>query len=296
MFDLRYHVASLAAVFVALIVGILIGVGLSGRGFVSDSERQLLNARISDLQGRAAAAEARAADLAAGQKVSEAFVERAYPPLVAGRLKGKRIALVFVGSVDQRIRRDVLAALADAGAPGVARLRALRMPLDARKLATAIATRPVLSPYGDAGSLGDLGRDYGTALVLGGSSPLVDALTPLLVEERAGNDRKPLDAVVVVRTSDPQRGASALFLAGFYEGLGRAGIPAVGVERSDVETSAVPTYRRAGLSSVDDLDDRSGRAALVALLGGAGHGQYGVKATAVDGVIPEPSVTAAAGG
>ena len=34
MFDLRYHVASLAAVFVALIIGILVGVGISDRGLV----------------------------------------------------------------------------------------------------------------------------------------------------------------------------------------------------------------------------------------------------------------------
>jgi hypothetical protein len=32
MFDLRYHVASLAAVFLALIIGILVGVGISDRG------------------------------------------------------------------------------------------------------------------------------------------------------------------------------------------------------------------------------------------------------------------------
>ena len=31
MFDLRYHVASLAAVFLALIIGILVGVGISER-------------------------------------------------------------------------------------------------------------------------------------------------------------------------------------------------------------------------------------------------------------------------
>ena len=37
VFDLRYHVASLAAVFVALILGIFVGVGLSGKGFVSDT-------------------------------------------------------------------------------------------------------------------------------------------------------------------------------------------------------------------------------------------------------------------
>ena len=45
MFDLRYHVASLAAVFLALIIGIVVGVGISGKGFVSDSERRVLNER-----------------------------------------------------------------------------------------------------------------------------------------------------------------------------------------------------------------------------------------------------------
>ena len=52
MFDLRYHVASLAAVFLALIIGIVVGVGISGKGFVSDSERSLFNERIADLKSR----------------------------------------------------------------------------------------------------------------------------------------------------------------------------------------------------------------------------------------------------
>jgi len=38
MFDLRYHVASLAAVFVALLIGILVGVAMSGK--VDDAEKQ----------------------------------------------------------------------------------------------------------------------------------------------------------------------------------------------------------------------------------------------------------------
>ena len=50
MFDLRYHVASLAAVFVALVIGIFVGVGLSGKGFVNDAERANLQARIDELR------------------------------------------------------------------------------------------------------------------------------------------------------------------------------------------------------------------------------------------------------
>ena len=50
MFDLRYHVASLTAVFVALVIGILVGVGLSGKGFVNDAERTNLTGQIADLR------------------------------------------------------------------------------------------------------------------------------------------------------------------------------------------------------------------------------------------------------
>lgn len=48
MFAFRYHVASLAAVFLALIIGILVGVGLSSDGFHKESERSLPNRQIAD--------------------------------------------------------------------------------------------------------------------------------------------------------------------------------------------------------------------------------------------------------
>ena len=50
MFDLRYHVASLTAVFIALIIGILVGVGISSGGFVKKSERRILNDQIEKVQ------------------------------------------------------------------------------------------------------------------------------------------------------------------------------------------------------------------------------------------------------
>jgi hypothetical protein len=50
MFDLRYHVASLAAVFLALVIGILVGVGISDTGYVDKGYRGLLEQRIAKLQ------------------------------------------------------------------------------------------------------------------------------------------------------------------------------------------------------------------------------------------------------
>ena len=68
MFDLRYHVASLAAVFLALVIGILVGVGISSGGFVSKGERSLLNSKIDELQRGLDAARLRTGDLSRTQR------------------------------------------------------------------------------------------------------------------------------------------------------------------------------------------------------------------------------------
>jgi len=101
---------------------------------------------------------------------------------------------------------------------------------------------------------------------------------------------------VVARSVAPQSGPTARFLAGFYKGLASADVPAVGVEVTRPGTSAVEAFARHDLASVDDLDSDSGRLALALLLGGAVPGQYGVKKTARDGVLPEISTAAPAGG
>src|SRR5436309_3118533 len=75
--------------------------------------------------------------------------------------------------------------------------------------------------------------------VSGGDMPLWDALDQQLVETRVGTKR-PADAVVVVRTADPQtQRASAQIVSGLFAGLADAGMPAVGVESRGAFPSAV---------------------------------------------------------
>ena len=111
MFDFRYHIASLIAVFIALVIGILVGIGLSGRGFVSDAERRNLELSISGLRNERDADRA-ALTLATGrQATADSYLADTYPTLVAGRLRGLRIAVVSVGSVDQTIDRALTQAV-----------------------------------------------------------------------------------------------------------------------------------------------------------------------------------------
>jgi hypothetical protein len=286
MFDLRYHVASLAAVFLALIIGILVGVGISSGGFIKKSERSLLNRQIADLQGRLDAATRRGNDLARTQRAAQTFIKESYPALIAQRLKGKRIAVVFVGAADSRLRSLVERTLLDAGAPEPLRIRALKVPIDVPAVDAVLAKRPALNRYVGDRKLDELGQRLAQELVAGGDMSGWQALSGELLDLRAGTDKPPADAVVVLRTADPQRAGTARFLAGFYRGLAASNVPAVGAETTGARQSAVDVYAKAHLSSVDDLDTLAGRLALALLLGGGKPGQYGVKQSAKDGVVP----------
>ncbi len=142
MFDLRYHVASLAAVFLMLVVGILIGVGISGRGFVDDAERDRLNGRIAELQEQVDAANANSEDLERRQQAAQEFVEGAYPVLSEDRLAGKSVAVIVVGSVDQQSLDFVQSAINDDAGGRVARMRAITMPLRLDAVESALDVSP----------------------------------------------------------------------------------------------------------------------------------------------------------
>jgi Copper transport outer membrane protein, MctB len=285
MFDLRYHVASLAAVFLALIIGILVGVGISDRGLVDKASRSLLEQRIRELQGNLRDERDRSAELTREQEATQRYVAATYPALMANRLRRQKIALVFVGPVDSKVRADVEQTLADADSPGWVRLRALKVPLDVRAIDRRLARTRDFRRFVGNRQLGSLGIALGEELASGGDARLWRVLADQIVVERAGGGEEPADGVVIVRSAPKQGGSTARFLRGFYDGVTIGRGPAVGVEVSDAATSAVDVYRAVGISTVDDIDKPIGRLALALLLDGAKYGHYGLKPSATD-VLP----------
>ena len=295
MFDLRYHVASLAAVFLALVIGILVGVGISDRGLVDKAQRGLLEQRVAKLEADLRDSRARADALAAQQRATRAFVEQTYPALVGNRLRGKRIALVFLGAADGRLQASLEQAIRDAGASGWVRVRALKLPIDVPRVDGVLASNSAFHRYVGDARLPTLGRALAEELAAGGDAPLWNALAEEIVAERSGNTTQRADGVIVARTAGRQYDGTATFLEGFYKGLIAAPVPVVGVETADAPRSSVGAFQRNGISSVDDVDQPMGRFAAVLLLAGAKAGHYGVKASARDGVLP-PLETATRGG
>ena len=286
MFDFRYYVATIAGLFLMLAVGILLGVGVSGRGVLEGAERDRLEGEIAELREEADAAGTEVEDLERRQEAAADFVESAYPVLADGRLAGKRVGVVVLGPADQNALPFVERAIESDAGGSVARMRALELPLRVDAIEAEIDARTELGGYAGEEQLANVGRDLGRELVTGGETPLWDALEGELVEERSGTMADPLDALVVIRSAEPQAGPTSRFLAGLYQGLNSTGVPVVGVEPTRVEQSAIPVFQDYGLSTVDGIDEELGQLATVLLLAGANPGNYGIRDTAEDGILP----------
>jgi hypothetical protein len=276
VFDFRYHVVSLAAVVLALVLGILVGVAISDPQLADRIDKRALQDRVSRLEGDVADAQARLQE----QRAAEAYVARTYDAVMHDRLAGMRIAVLVVGSGD-RIRADVVDAI-DAAGGSIVRIRSIRVPV-------ADGIEESLTPTQSSASA--VGRELGSEFVSGAESPVWDELGEQLVLEQEGPFDGEVDGVVVARSADPQQGETARFLRGLYEGLEGA-VPAVGVEETDTDPSLVPVLQRFDdFSTVNNVDSRVGRVTLAVLLAGGPVGHYGIDAP--DGVMPTVEPVAA---
>jgi hypothetical protein len=279
MLDLRYHVASLSAVFIALIVGILVGVGISGRGFVDKSERRNFQNQIAALQSRVDQLSAQKALLAQQGAAAQTFAQDTYPVLMHNRLATRRIALIVIGS-GGGAGGDAKQALADAGAT-TALYRVIKLPVDARAMLAALKGSPGFR------KLDTVGQELAQEWVTPGVTPISDIVSPLVVEEQRGSAGKEVDAIVVLEGDVPSDPQTKLFVDGLYTGLAGAGLPLVGAEKSNAAPSDVPLWRGvSGMSSVDDVDTPSGKIALSLLITGAPGVKFCVRPYA-DAALPK---------
>ncbi|MEA2193770.1 MAG: hypothetical protein QOG42_204 [Solirubrobacteraceae bacterium] len=270
MFDFRYHALSLAAVFIALVVGLLLGVAIGDKELVSSAQRDLRSSLRADVRKADSERDAAQARLREQQQ----FADDVYPILTKDQLRGRRVGLVVLGNDDgapDLIRRALQPTGADLSLVAIVRENVELDALAERARGTRYAALA-----GDPSLLDDLGRRAGIQMVLGGR--LVGQVRTVLLQSLSGRFGG-LDGVIVMRpTNIPKDKDTAKRLAilqdGIARGLVQTGVKVVGVERRASDPSHIGWYRDRELSSVDNVDEQAGKAATVFLLAGA-QGAYG---------------------
>ncbi|WP_297492622.1 copper transporter [Pseudonocardia sp.] len=304
MISMRYHAISIAAVFLALAVGVVLGA--SG---LSDRLLSAVSAQRDDLGTQVTRLTAERDALVAQQGAADQFAARVGPAAVSGLLANKTVALVDAGG--SRADADAVAdlvgqaggkvtgtvALTDAvGDPA----RADQLNELTSRLLPAGAQLPAAS---DTGSL--VGGLLSGVLVKGGGQVTPDQATAVLSGLTGagfvtpGTAPQPADLVVVLTggaLEGVDAGDAAAVTARLAAQLDRSGAGAVlaGREGSAGSTGPVGVARAdgpstAGLSTIDDVQTGSGRVATVLALkeqldGKAGS--YGSAENAKGGAAP----------
>jgi len=281
MLNFRYHALSLVAVFVSLALGLLLGVAIGDKGLVSSAEQDVrasLRDDVRDAQGERD-------DARAELQEREQFEKDAYPALVGERLAGRRIALIELGGASDRMWNLTKDALQGSGATLVS-VSVIREPLQLDALAAAAHGTRYEQLTADAELLHPFATRLGIQFTQGGR--LLRLVRRELLLQGSGA-LAGADGIVVVRNTPQLEGDDAelvdTFEDGLMSGLRAEDVSVVGVETTDTEESQVEWFKDHELSSVDDLDDPIGRAALVFALAGQ-RGSFGVKATADGGRLP----------
>jgi hypothetical protein len=286
MVDFRYHALSLAAVLFALTLGVLIGVAIGDSNLVSSAKNTIvhnLNSEVSD-------AHTQISELQASLGKEEEFANGLYPLAVHELLGGREIGLVFLGASSDQVNGFVHAAVTEAGG-NVATVVAVREPLDLGGIGSAAKGTHYAQLAESPQLIERFGALVGRQLVSGGAlvdRELLSRVRTSLLSAFDGQLTR-LEGLVVLR-SEPtgltaeQSEATAAFESGLLAGVAAVGVPAVGVELTTSEPSQIPWYKGKHLSSVDNLDETAGQAALIYALAGS-KGTFGVKPTA-DSLLP----------
>ena len=282
MFSFRYHAISLVAVFLALGIGVLLGVSIGEGGVVSGARESLEDSLRGDLDNE----RSKVADARRELGIRDSFERQAYPGLVGDLLPRFRVGILAVGNLPSGYAESIREGVEPAGAQ-IESISVVRAPLALGRIAGALKGTSLAGLKEDPDALGRFARRLGRQLVNGGGLP--ERVQHQLFSSSRGVYRG-LDGVVLVRDRDnlsgAEKAAEDTLEKALIDGLESTDKEIVGVELRSTDPSQVPFMASRGLATVDDVDLVAGRTALVYALLGA-EGQFGIKRSA-DQLLPPP--------
>lgn len=280
-YSARYHAASLAAIFLALAIGILIG-SQWGSDVLNNTRQDLETSLTSDLND----ARSEIDDLNRQLDWSDDFGTSVSPLLTEDRLSGRRVGLIGLGPLPSGLSDSVESALDRSGADLVA-VGAIRQPPTLEDLAGDLQGTRFQELDTDEETLAAYGRTIGRQLVRGGR---ILAQTRSALMSQSSGQFGGMEGLIIYRSApddmDPegQETADSLDQA-IIEGAASTRARLVGVETFRTDPSTVGFLRDRNLTTVDNIDQPAGKVSLVYALNGA-EGAFGVKGGA-SRILPE---------
>lgn len=271
MYNTRYHIASLAAVFLALALGLVLGGLVVQRGTLDDQQ----DALVEGLQDEFQTLRSQNDELEAANEVLSAYATDKTSQWLDGRLQGRTIVVLTNSGREDGLRDVTDAVEAADGQVAVVTMTKPRFGLDDESVRSRLTTEAVSEDELMASVVASLAAEWSAPL---SERPVTDALVEAGSITLSGFPMGVSAAGFVdIASPDGKSDSAAVALATKMHDLG---IPAVGAETQASDTGKAAQSAGEGIGGVDSLGTIVGRYSLVALLTGAQPGHYGTDAGA----------------
>ena len=272
-FNLKYHIASLIAVFLSLGLGMLIGTTVPLNDTLNSKHQQLtasLEMHLTYLKQSNEQLVSQIKVLEDNQKIQHSFENYVLPILVENKLEGKTIAIIGTsGKPTDYLQNLLIASGANIHSSTVFNDNSINLynKEELRFKRKKTFTENIAETVSEA----LLKNNYKT----------LTALSELGIINFSYGDEKPLDIVVITGGSynEMENNISNLdypIIDYFFNN----NILVFGVEESSVTYSYIKDYQKKKIPTVDNIDTIPGQVSLVFSLADNNYGQYGVKPTA----------------
>ncbi|SDK50437.1 copper transporter [Natronincola ferrireducens] len=280
--DVKYYIITITAIFISLGIGIFIGFNMDGEDIYLKQQQQIVDSledRFSEFRIEKESLQKRIQDLIVQKEKRDNFMERIYYEVIGNKLTGLNIAIIQM--TDHYYYNDVRTTLEEAGA---------FVPIK------VIYNQQLIQLTDEA--LENINYSFGLSLNKEEILELINNnIIQLVTDNKMSNlldflitegflqinkydeDISPIHQVIIAAgnqiSNDRRKNIIDLNL---IEDLKYNDIRVIGVERLDILNSSIPLYKKANISTIDNVDTLMGRISLVLVCSGK-EGSFGEKDT-----------------
>lgn len=286
--NIKYYVITIVAIFLALGIGLFIGIMLDGQDLIVEQQQQLvsqLESKFDEFRVKQVELQDKIDGFTIEREKNAKFIDIAYPEIVRDKLKGFNIVVVetredypYAGIIDE---------LKKAGANSVASILVKNtFNLDNEAIAFEVAKDLQLEGSTKEEIEKQLMVKFTEAMLDGEKGKTLAYLKEKKMIDYNGDVITPKDHVVIAggRVDEGKELLNKIDIP-LINRMKNNNVPVMAVEKLGVLYSNVAEYKKLRVSTVDNVDTTIGKVSMLMVISGQ-EGHYGEKETA-EKLIPE---------
>lgn len=286
--NLKYYVIAIFSIFLALGIGIFVGIMLDGQDMIVEQQQELVNqienkfdefqAKQNDLQKKI--------DLLTVEKQNNMkLIDMMYPEFVKEKLAGFNVVIIETSKT--HAYPELEDAFRKAGVNHVCNIQFADVEEENKEaLLLEIAKELNLSGTTQDEIEAEITKQFGNALASGNNPGLIRYLKEKKIIHYEIEPVYPIHYVVLAGGSEEKEQTDFQKIdLPLIHSIKATHVPIMAVEKSDVLYSNISEYKRLKISTVDNVDTVIGKISMLMVVSGR-EGHYGVKETA-ESLMPE---------